>query len=151
LHAAPIDLSTTYPSRDSRAEAERLDIFATGQQPAGPPVYGRLANPTVARFETALADLEECEAAVAFASGMAALSAILLVRVAAGLPHVVAVRPLYGTSDHLLSAGLLGTKVTWVSQPDPAPAVAAALRPDTGLVIVETPPTPRSRRWTCGS
>ncbi len=48
------------------------------------------------------------------------------------LRHVVAVRPLYGCSDHLLTAGLLGTEVTWI---DPA-GVADALRPDTGLVLV---------------
>ena len=47
-------------------------------------MYGRLGNPTVARFETALARLEGTESAVAFASGMAALSAVLLARGAAG-------------------------------------------------------------------
>jgi methionine-gamma-lyase len=139
LHAPPIDLSTTYPSYDSRGEAARIDAFAaTGAEPEGPPVYGRLGNPTVARFETALARLEGTEAAVAFASGMAALSAVLLVRGSMGLRHVVAVRPLYGCSDHLLTAGLLGSEVTWT---DPA-GVADALRPDTGLVLVESPANP---------
>ncbi|WP_217551800.1 PLP-dependent aspartate aminotransferase family protein [Streptomyces sp. GbtcB6] len=139
LHAPPIDLSTTYPSYDSRAEAARIDAFAVdGAEPAGPPVYGRLGNPTVARFETALARLEGTESAVAFASGMAALSAVLLARVSTGLRHVVAVRPLYGSSDHLLTAGLLGTEVTWT---DPA-GITDALRPDTGLVLVESPANP---------
>ncbi|MFJ7152860.1 trans-sulfuration enzyme family protein [Streptomyces sp. NPDC100445] len=137
LHAPPIDLSTTYPSYDSRAEAARIDTFAAdGADPSGPPVYGRLGNPTVARFETALARLEGTESAVAFASGMAALSAVLL-----ALPHprhVVAVRPLYGCSDHLLTAGLLGTEVTW-TDPD---GIARALRPETGLVLVESPANP---------
>jgi len=41
------------------------------------------------------------------------VSACLLARSALGLRHVVAVRPLYGSSDHLLSSGLLGTEVTW--------------------------------------
>ncbi|MER6267088.1 PLP-dependent transferase [Streptomyces sp900105755] len=139
LHAPPIDLSTTYPSYDSRAEAARVDAFAAdGADPAGPPVYGRLGNPTVARFEAALARLEGTGAAVAFASGMAALTAVLLARAAAGLRHVVAVRPLYGCSDHLLDAGLLGTQVTWT---DPA-GITDALRPDTGLVLVESPANP---------
>jgi len=139
LHAAPLDLSTTYPSCDSRAEAARLDEFAaTGARLEGPPVYARLDNPTVARFEEALARLEGAEAAVAFASGMAALSAVLLVRASQGLRHVVAVRPLYGCSDHLLTSGLLGTEVTWT---DPA-GIADAIRPDTGLVMVETPANP---------
>ncbi|MEN8654281.1 PLP-dependent transferase [Streptomyces sp. 21So2-11] len=139
LHAAPIDLSTTYPSYDSRAEADRIDAFATtGAQLQGPPVYGRLDNPTTARFETALARLEGTESAIAFASGMAALTAVLLVRSSMGLRHVVAVRPLYGCSDHLLNAGLLGTEVTWVQPAD----IAAAIRPDTGLVMLETPANP---------
>ncbi|WP_333770608.1 trans-sulfuration enzyme family protein [Streptomyces sp. IBSBF 2435] len=155
LHAAPLDLSTTYPSYDSRGEAERIDAFAaTGARPQGPPVYARLDNPTTARFETALARLEGTRTAVAFASGMAALSACLLARSAAGLRHVVAVRPLYGSSDHLLSSGLLGTEVTWT---DPA-GIAAAIRPDTGLVLVETPANPtlaeidlRAVAHDCGS
>ncbi|WP_438295261.1 trans-sulfuration enzyme family protein [Streptomyces sp. HUAS TT7] len=139
LHAPPIDLSTTYPSYDSRGEAARIDAFAaTGEAPEGPPVYGRLGNPTVARFEAALARLEDTEAAVAFASGMAALSAVLLAQHATGLRHVVAVRPLYGCSDHLLTAGLLGSEVTWT---DPAGA-ADAIRPDTALVMVESPANP---------
>ncbi|MGW4165160.1 trans-sulfuration enzyme family protein [Streptomyces sp. NPDC004788] len=155
LHAPPLDLSTTYPSHDARAEAARIDEFATtGARPDGPPVYARLDNPTTGRFETALARLEGTEAAVAFASGMAALSAVLLSRASAGLRHIVAVRPLYGCSDHMLNAGLLGTEVTWT---DPA-GVADALRPDTGLVMVESPANPtlaevdiRAVAHACGS
>ncbi|WP_309056606.1 PLP-dependent transferase, partial [Streptomyces sp.] len=147
--------STTYPSYDVRAEAARIDEFATtGARPDGPPVYARLDNPTVSRFEDALARLEGAQAAVAFASGMAALSAVLLARASQGLRHVVAVRPLYGCSDHLLDTGLLGTEVTWT---DPA-GVADAIRPDTGLVMVETPANPtlaevdvRALAHACGS
>ncbi|MBP2326105.1 methionine-gamma-lyase [Kibdelosporangium banguiense] len=135
IHAVPLDLSTTYPARDSRLEATRLDAFATGEQPEGMPVYGRIGNPTVQRFETALAALEGCEAAVAFATGMAAMSACLLAAVTDGKPHVVGVRPMYGTSDHMLDAGLLGTSVTWASTVDD---VAVAITADTGLVMVET-------------
>lgn len=138
VHAVPIDLSTTYPSRDMRAESERLDLLVTGARDDGMPVYGRVGNPTVDRFEVALASLESAEAAVAFSSGMAALSACVLAAVAAGKPHLVAVRPLYGTSDFLLESGLLGATATFVT-PDEA---AAAIRPDTGLVIVESPANP---------
>ncbi|MFF8289183.1 trans-sulfuration enzyme family protein [Streptomyces sp. NPDC016309] len=155
LHAVPLDLSTTYPSHDARGEAERIDAFATtGARPDGPPVYARLDNPTTARFETALARLEGTESAVAFASGMAALTAVLLVRASMGLRHVVAVRPLYGCSDHLLTAGLLGTEVTWTD----VAGIADAIRPDTGLVMVETPANPtlaevdiRAVAEACGS
>ncbi|MDN3292976.1 PLP-dependent transferase [Streptomyces ficellus] len=155
LHAVPLDLSTTYPSYDARAEAARIDEFATtGAQPEGPPIYARLDNPTTARFETALARLEGTQSAVAFASGMAALTAVLLVRASMGLRHVVAVRPLYGCSDHLLTAGLLGTEVTWTD----AAGIGDAIRPDTGLVMVETPANPtlaevdiRAVAHACGS
>lgn len=138
VHAPPIDLSTTYPAVDSNEEADRIARFAAGEQPPGSPLYARLHNPTVGRFETAMAALESAESAVGFASGMAAVSACLQASVIAGKPHVVAIRPLYGGSDHLVSSGLAGTEVTW-AQPD---EVAGAVRPDTGLVIVETPANP---------
>lgn len=137
-HAVPIDLSTTYPLPDLPGAALALDAYAEGELPEGSPIYGRLTNPTVRRFEDALAELEGCEAAVAFASGMAAVTACLLAAAARGRRHVVAVRPLYGTTDHLLTSGLLGTEVTWA---EPG-GVAAAVRPDTGLVMVETPANP---------
>lgn len=138
LHAPPLDLSTTYPSRDAAGEAARLDAFTEGKDDGGPPIYARAANTTVRRFEQALAELEGAEASVAFASGMAALSAVLLAKVSAGRPHVVAVRPLYGTSDHLLGSGLLGNTTTFASVKE-APA---AITDDTGLVVVETPANP---------
>ncbi|HET6969271.1 MAG TPA: PLP-dependent transferase, partial [Ornithinibacter sp.] len=114
--------------------------IATGGRPAcgDSLVYQRLWNPNVDRFERAVATLEGARAGVAFASGMAAITACLLAAVAEGRPHVVAVRPLYGGTDHLLATGLLGTRVTWAS----ADAVGDALRPDTGLVVIETPGNP---------
>ncbi|MET7998417.1 PLP-dependent transferase [Amycolatopsis sp. NPDC005232] len=136
LHAVPLDFSTTYPSRDSAAEALRIDEFSTGGEVSG--IYGRVSNPTVERFERALAELEGFDHAVAFASGMAAVSACLLSAASQGKRHVVGVRPLYGSTDHLLTSGLLGTEVTWAAPGE----VAAALRPDTGLVFVETPANP---------
>ncbi|MBE1575753.1 trans-sulfuration enzyme family protein [Amycolatopsis roodepoortensis] len=141
VHAAPLDLSTTYPSRDSLEEAGRIDEFAASGSLSGLPVYGRLSNPTVERFEKALAELEGFEDAVAFATGMAAVSASLLAAVAQGKRHIVAVRPVYGCTDHMLTSGLLGTEVTWA---DPE-GVASALRPDTGLVLLETPANPTLR------
>jgi methionine-gamma-lyase len=113
--------------------------MADGLPPSGNPVYARLHNPTVARFEAAFARLEGAEAAVAFGSGMAALTACLLAVRQTG-QHVVAVRPMYGSSDHLLASDLLGLSVTWAT----ADTIAAALRPDTALVVIETPANPTS-------
>ena len=140
VHVPPIDFSTTYPLPDVDNGGLAYEELATGHDlGAGrSPVYQRLWQPGVARFEDALADLEATEGAVAFASGMAALSACLIASVAAGRPHIVAVRPLYGGTDHVLENGLLGTTVTWAAVSE----IAAAIRPETGLVIVETPANP---------
>jgi methionine-gamma-lyase len=139
VHAPPLDFSTTYPMRDQVAAGAALGAFADGAATAATPVYQRLHNPTTARFERALAELEGTETAVSFASGMAAITAVLQAAcVLTGKRHVVAVRPLYGGTDHLLSTGLLGLTTSWV-EPD---EVAAAIGPDTGLVVVETPGNP---------
>jgi cystathionine beta-lyase/cystathionine gamma-synthase len=140
VHAPPIDLSSTAPLPSIEAGGEAYEQLAAGglPRPGDSTVYRRLWNPTVARFEHGVAALEGAPQAVAFASGMAALTACLLAAVAEGRPHVVAVRPLYGGSDHLLATGLLGTSVTWTT---PA-GVADAVRPGTGLVLLETPANP---------
>jgi methionine-gamma-lyase len=68
---------------------------------------------------------------------MAAMTAVFMAARQIGR-HIVAVRPLYGTTDHLLSSGLLDVDVTY-AEPD---AVGEALRPDTSLVVIETPANP---------
>lgn len=140
VHVPPIDLSSTYPLPDVETGGAAYDDMAGGKARAEgqTPVCQRLWSPGVARFEEALADLEGGEAGIAFGSGMAALSAVLLACVGAGTPHVVAVRPLYGGSDHLLATGLLGTRVTWAT----VEGVADAVEADTGLVLIETPANP---------
>jgi len=141
VHAPPLDLSSTYPLGDLGAAVHSFDELVAGHEPAGNAIYARLHNPTVARFEQAMAELEGTDKAVAFASGMAAITAALLsARLAEGgaKNHLVAVRPLYGGTDHLLASGLLGFETSFVH----ADQIAAAIRPDTALVIVETPGNP---------
>ncbi|GEK80299.1 trans-sulfuration enzyme family protein [Agrococcus baldri] len=140
VHATPIDLSSTSPLPGVDAGGEAYEIGATGGDPSGiSAVYQRLWNPTVARFERAFAALEGADAAVAFASGMATTTAVLTAAKQRRGSHVVALRPLYGGTDHLLATGLLGTETTFV---DAVEHVAAAVRPDTGLVVAETPANP---------
>jgi cystathionine beta-lyase/cystathionine gamma-synthase len=136
VHALPIDLSTTYPVSDLATGTASFDALVGGAASAANPIYARLFNPTVARFEQAMAKLEHTEAAVGFASGMAAVSACLLA-FAQGR-EVLAVRPIYGTSDHLLSSGLLGARVRFLE----AEVIAGAINADTGLVFIETPANP---------
>ena len=140
VHALPIDLSTTYPFERLDDAVASLDAMMAGGGPAeaGGAVYSRLHSPTVARFEAGYAEVERAEAGVAFASGMAAITAVLLAARAEGKGHVVGVRPTYGTTDRLLSSGLLGLDVTWST----AGGVGAAVRDDTALVCVETPVNP---------
>lgn len=137
VHAPPIDLSSTYPFTDLDRATGCLDALVEGDAHAENPVYARLLNPTVARFEDGLADLENASDAVAFSSGMAALTAALMAARQDG-NHVVATRPIYGTTDHLLACGMLGFEVTWARPGE----IASAIRPDTALVIIETPANP---------
>ena len=140
VHALPIDLSSTSPLPGVESGGASYEAMAMGGHPTeGGNVYARLWNPTVARFETALAALEHTDEAVAFSSGMAALTATVLAARGTGRgAHVVAVRPLYGGSDHLLASGLLGVETTFCA-PD---EIAGAVRSDTCLVLLETPANP---------
>lgn len=138
VHAPPIDLSTTYPIPDLDTGSASFDALIAGQPSAANPIYARLYNPTVARVENAIAALEGTEACVAYASGMAALTAVLMARSQHGR-HVLVVRPLYGTSDHLLGSGLCGMEAEFITD---AGRIGAHLRPDTALVIIETPSNP---------
>ena len=113
VHAPPLDLSSTNPLPGVDSGGSSYESMACGGHPTdGGNVYARLWNPTVARFETALAALEHTAEVVAFASGMAAMTASVLAaatrhRETSGsrAAHVVAVRPLYGGSDYLLASG----------------------------------------------
>ena len=140
VHVPPIDLSTTNPLPDIESGGLSYESLATGGHPTdGGFVYQRLWNPTVARFEEGLAALEGTAEAVAFASGMAAVTATLLTATKHGPGrHVVAVRPLYGGTDHVLATGLLGTEVTYCDPHE----VSRAVRDDTCLVVLETPANP---------
>jgi cystathionine beta-lyase/cystathionine gamma-synthase len=139
-HVPTIDFSTTNPLPGVELGGESYEQLATGGVllPGQSAVYQRLWQPGVARLEEALSALEGSESAVAFASGMAALAACLLATVTAGRPHVVALRPLYGGTDHVLESGLVGTSVTWTD----LAGIAGAIRADTGLVVIESPANP---------
>ncbi|MCL4820043.1 MAG: PLP-dependent transferase [Vicinamibacteria bacterium] len=139
LHAPPIDLSSTYPTPDLEAAGLSMGSLGAGGRPKGSFIYSRMHNPTVARFEDGIAEMEGAEAAVAFGSGMAAITAALLAAADNGKRrHVLAVRPLYGGTDHLLEAGTLGLDVTFTD----AAHAAEHIRPETGLAIAETPGNP---------
>src|SRR5664279_2988343 len=133
VHALPLDFSSTNPLPDIESGGTSYEMMATGGEPhpEGGSVYARLWNPTVARFEVALARMEHAPAAVAFSSGMAAMTAaILATSHGSSKHHIVAVRPLYGGTDHLLASGLLRREVTFCDAVD----VASEIRTDTAMI-----------------
>lgn len=104
--------------------------------------YTRESNPTVAALERALGQLEASPPAVAFASGLAAEAALFHSLLAHG-DHVVCSRAVYGGTTRLLQQILSrsGIRTTFVDTTDLG-GVAAAVRPETRLLFVETPANP---------
>ena len=105
--------------------------------------YSRYANPTVEAFEHAIAELENTQAALAFASGMGAVSSVVLALCSTG-DHIVAQRNCYaGTYAFLVGpCKRLGIDVTFVDGRN-AQEFAAAVRPGkTMLVMAESPSNP---------
>jgi cystathionine beta-lyase/cystathionine gamma-synthase len=115
--------------------AEMADCFAGRTRR---PLYSRGDNPTVIELERKIAALEGAEAARAFASGMAAISATVLAFVNSG-ERILAVRHVYGDAYRLFERLLprLGIAVDYVDGSDTA-AVAAAL-PGVKLLYLESP------------
>lgn len=103
--------------------------------------YSRTGNPTRTAYETALASLENADWGLAFASGMGATSTLLYL-LSAG-DHVLAADDLYGGTYRLFDKVLrrYGIDFSFVDLSD-ASVVAAALRPNTRMVWIETPTNP---------
>jgi cystathionine beta-lyase/cystathionine gamma-synthase len=114
---------------------------AVGKPLNGTYDYGRTANPTREALEANIAALENGTHGIAFASGLAAIEAVVK-RLSAG-DHVVSEENTYGGTtrmfNHVLSR--FGIEFTYVDARDSG-AVANALRPNTKLVHVETPTNP---------
>jgi cystathionine gamma-synthase len=104
--------------------------------------YARAANPTRSALERALGELEGGDAA-AFSSGLAATHALISAVCQAG-DHVVLPSDLYGGTYRLVEQVLTGWGLRYdlVDQTD-LEALAAAVRPDTRLIWVETPTNPQ--------
>lgn len=133
----PLWTSTVWASSgvddtNRRAGAVRPDAF-----------YARYANPTVSQFESAVAELEHAESALAFSSGMGAMAAVVFAFCDAG-SHIVAQSSLYGGTLALLEGPCrrLGIETTFVDPTVPGATAAAVRAGRTRLVIIETPSNP---------
>jgi len=113
-------------------------------EPHGEYDYARVANPTRERLEASFQILEGGEDGIAFASGMAAIEAVLLL-LSAG-DHVICEDNVYGGTQRLFRQVFekFGIAFEFVDTRDPD-RVAAALTPKTKLVFVETPTNPMMR------
>jgi cystathionine beta-lyase/cystathionine gamma-synthase len=129
--------STTY---EVSAVEDHLEMAST---PRATHYYSRFGSPTARDFEDAVAALEGAEAALAFASGMAAVTTTVLGLCSTG-DHVVAQRHTFSATSSFFGAHCqrLGIDVTFVDGAD-ARQFADAVRPGkTQLVFVETPANP---------
>ena len=132
----PIYQTTTFSAETAEAFAE----LALATRPTE--FYTRYGNPNHEMVEVTLASLEGGESALVTSSGMAAIFAVIAGTLTQG-DHVVAQRNHYAGTMALLRDLLprWGIEVTLVEQTDPA-AFAAAIRPTTRLLYVETPVNP---------
>lgn len=133
---APIHYTATFSAKDAAEFAEMANVARH------PGFYTRYGNPVHQRAAAVLAGLEGTETALLTASGMGAISTTVLALVGAG-DHVVAQTRHYMSTAKLCDEVLprYGVEVTVVEQSDPA-AFEAALRPNTRLIMVETPANP---------
>ena len=130
--AVPIYQTTSYVFRNSQHAADRFGLRDAGN------IYGRLTNSTQGVFEERVAALEGGVAALAVASGAAAIT-YALQNVARNGDHVVAANNLYGGTYNLLEHTLSTQGVeTTIVDPADFDAVDHAFRPNTKAVIIET-------------
>jgi O-acetylhomoserine (thiol)-lyase len=130
--ATPIYFTTSFVFRDSDHAAALFDMERAGH------VYSRISNPTNAVLEERMAALEGGVAAIATASGQAALH-LGLATVAGAGSHIVSSSALYGGSHNLLSYTLprFGVETTFV-KPRDLGAWKKAIRPNTKVLFAET-------------
>ena len=131
--ATPIYQTSTFEvtDNDQQLRATHTDMF-----------YTRYGNPTNTVAEAAIAELESADAALLFASGMAAITTSILALVKTG-EHIVAQRDIYGGTTKFLSQWLpkLGVETTFVDAVE-YEQHARAIRPNTKLLYLESPTNP---------
>ena len=136
--AVPIYATASYVFHDAEHASARFGLTDAGN------IYGRLTNPTQDVFEQRIAALEGGVAALAVASGAAAISYTIQNLAHAG-DHIVAAKNIYGGTYNLLAHTLTdyGISATFVDPFDEA-AVRGAIQDNTKAVFIETLGNPNS-------
>ncbi len=150
MQTKAIHVGTTLSPQDVSPPVHMANtfIFESAEQAAhafeceDQPIYTRWGNPTTEVMELKIAALEGGQAAIATASGMAAVSAALLATVSSG-DHIVATTGLYSGTHHFITDDLprFGVESTLAQADDPA-AFEAAIRPNTRIIYLESPGNP---------
>ena len=136
--AVPIYQTTSYVFRNSQHAADRFALRDAGN------IYGRLTNSTQAVFEERMAALEGGVAALAVASGAAAVTYALQNLLGPG-DHIVAADNLYGGSFNLITHTLAAQGVSFtILNVNDLDALDAAIQPNTKVVYAETFGNPNS-------
>ena len=135
-HSEALYLTSSYVFESAAQAAARFSGEEEGN------VYSRFTNPTVSAFQARLAALEGAESCVATASGMSAILSLVMAMCSAG-DHIVASNSLFGATQQLFGTIMprFGITTSFVAQTDVA-AWAAAIRPETRLLFLETPSNP---------
>jgi O-succinylhomoserine sulfhydrylase len=135
-HSIPIFTTSSYVFKSAEDAALRF----TGQKPGN--IYSRFTNPTVSAFQERLALMEQGERCLAFASGMAAIMAVGMGLLKAG-DHIVCSRGVFGNTVLMFQNyfGKFGVTTDFVDLTDTA-AWAAAIKPNTRFLFLETPSNP---------
>ncbi|MCM1190717.1 MAG: O-acetylhomoserine aminocarboxypropyltransferase/cysteine synthase [bacterium] len=137
--AVPIYASTSFVFHDSRHAADRFGLRDAGN------IYGRLTNPTQDIFEQRIASLEGGVAALATASGAAAIHYAISALAKSG-EHIVASKTIYGGTYNLLAhtLPLTGGITTTFVDPDEDGSFEAAIQDNTKAIFIETLGNPNS-------
>lgn len=137
--AVPIYASTSFVFHNSQHAADRFGLRDAGN------IYGRLTNPTQDIFEQRIASLEGGVAALATASGAAAINYVISALAKAG-EHIVASKTIYGGTYNLLAHTLpLSSGITATfADPYEEGSFEAAIRENTKAIFVETLGNPNS-------
>ena len=135
-HSEAMFLTSSYVFDSAADAAARF----SGEQAGN--VYSRYTNPTVRNFEQRIAALEGAEAAVATASGMAAILSTCMALLQSG-DHVVCSRNVFGTTTNLFLKYLVkfGLQVSFVNLVD-LDDWQQAIKPNTKMLFCETPSNP---------
>ena len=135
-HCEPIFTTSSYVFPSAAEAAARFSDEKPGN------IYSRFTNPTVRTFEQRLAAMEGAESCVATASGMSAILATCLGLLQSG-DHIVSSRSIFGSTTMLFTNYLakLGIETSFVNLTE-IDDWAAAIRPETRLMFMETPSNP---------